>query len=65
MSLLTEAEYAYRRQRADVQLVGERGLRKAFRRAHERAERGSDLAKVRRRALLDEFAWRGLEPPRV
>lgn len=65
MSLLTDAAYAYRRQRADVQLVGERELRKAFRRAHQRTEGGSDLARVRLKALRDEFTSRGVEPPRV
>lgn len=65
MSLLTDAEYAYRRQRADVQLVGERQLRRTYRRAHRRAANGSDLARVRLRALRDEFIYRGVEPPCV
>lgn len=65
MSLLADAEYAYKRQRADVQLVGARVLRKAYRRAHARAGRGNDLALARLKALTDEFIARGLEPPRV
>lgn len=65
MSLLADAEYAYKRQRADVQLVRERELRKTYRRAHARAEAGSDIAKARLKALRDEFTSRGVEPPRV
>lgn len=65
MSALTDAAYAYRRQRADVQLVGESDLRRAYRRAHRRAEHGSDLAMARLKALRDEYAARGKEPPRV
>lgn len=65
MSNLTDAEDAYRQQRAAVVLAGRRGLRRTYRRTHERAMKGSDLAKVRLKALQDEFMARGLEPPRV
>jgi hypothetical protein len=65
MSALTDAAYAYRRQLADVQLVGEPDLRRTYRRTHKRAEKGNDLAKARLKALRDEYAARGMEPPRV
>lgn len=65
MSLLTDAEQAYRDQRAAVQLAGRRELRKAFRGAWRRAAHGNDLALVRVKALRDEYAARGLEPPRA
>jgi len=65
MSRLTEAEYAYKQQRANVRLVGIRDLRRVFFRAHKRAANGSDLAKVPLWAILDEYASRGVEPPSV
>jgi len=65
MSNLTDVEDAYRQQRAAVQLVGRRELRRTYRRTHGRAVNGSDLAKVRLKALRDEFMARGLEPPRA
>jgi len=64
VSLLADAEYAYKRQRADVQLAGERE-RKTYHRAHARAEGGNDIAKARLKALRDEFTSRGVEPPRA
>ena len=48
-----------------MQLVGEWELRRVFRRTHKRAASGSDLAKVRLKALHDEFTFRGVEPPHV
>ena len=65
MSALTDAAYAYRRQRTDVQRVGGFELRRAYRRAFKRAEHGNDLAKARLKALRDECKARRMEPPRV
>ena len=65
MSLLADAEYAYKSQRADVQFAGERELRRTYHRAHARAEGGNDIAKARLKALRDEFTSRGVEPPRA
>jgi hypothetical protein len=65
MSNLTDAEDAYRQQRAAVVLAGRRELRRTYRRTRERAVNGSDLAKVRLKALADEYTARGLEPPRA
>lgn len=62
MSLLTEAADAYRQQRQAAQLVSDRDLAKMLQRAQRRADNGSDLARVRVKALLDEFTLRGLEP---
>jgi hypothetical protein len=65
MSNLTDARDAYRQQRAAAQLAGRRGLRRRYRRAHVHAGAGGNLAKVRLKALQDEYTARGLEPPRV
>ena len=65
MSNLTDAEDAYRQQRAGAQLVGRWTLRRSYRRTHQRAMAGSDLAKVRLKALRDEYTARGLAVPRV
>ena len=65
MSNLTDAEDAYRQQKASVQLVGRWELRRSYRRTHQHAMAGSDLAKVRLKALRDEYTARGLEIPRV
>jgi hypothetical protein len=65
MSNLTDAEDAYRQQRAAVQLAGRRKLRRTYRRTHDRAMRGSDLAKVRLKALKDEYRARHMERPRA
>ena len=62
MSLLTEAEQAYKEQRAAVQLVGARALRRAYDRV-ERQARGQDpLALARLAALRDECTRRGIDP---
>jgi hypothetical protein len=65
MSSLTDAKNAYRQQRAVVRLAGRRRLRRTYRRTHDRAMRGSDLAKARLKALQDEYAARRLELPRA
>lgn len=65
MSLLTEAEYAYKQQREAVMTARPRELRRALRQACKRAKSGSDLTLVRVKAIRDEYAARGAVPPRV
>ena len=60
MSLLTDAEQAYRAQRAAVQLVGPKALRRAYRRTERRARDGDQLALVRLAAVRDEYLRRGI-----
>lgn len=65
VSLLTEAEHAYSRQRQVAMFAKPRELRRVLRATHKRAENGCDLAKARLKAIRDEYTARGLEPPRV
>ena len=65
MSQLTDAQHAYAMQRDEALFAGPRELRRIFRRACKRAANGSYVAKARVKALRDEYAARGEEPPRV
>ena len=65
MSLLTDAESAYRQQRAAVRLLGPFRLRQAYRRLHGRAGSDDVLVLARLAALKDELILRGVEVPHV
>lgn len=65
MSLLTDAEYAYRRQRAEAKLFGAFGLRQAYRKVHASSAGQDSIALARLAALKDEMVLRNLEAPHV
>lgn len=65
MSLLTDAEHAYRQQRADDKLAGPFRLRQQYRKLRVRAGRDDMVALARLAALKDELILRGVEVPHV
>lgn len=65
MSLLSEAEDAYRRTRAEAKLYGAFQLRQRYRRIHDRTHSGDSVMLARLAALRDELVYRGIEPPHV
>jgi len=65
MSLLTDAEAAYRQQRAQAKLVGAFHLRQSYRRLYVRVDRNDSIALARLAAVKDELVIRGVEVPHV
>lgn len=65
MSLLTDAEAAYRRQRAESKLFGAFGLRQCYRKLHARATNDDSVVLARLAALKDEMVLRNVEVPHV
>jgi hypothetical protein len=63
VSLLTDAEQTYKEQAAELQHVSARGLRRRYPTVSRQAGIGDDLAKVRLKALVDEFRRRRLVVP--